>query len=437
MIETIAGNGVAGYSGDGGAAILCELDNPDYLVFDHATNIYIADEHNHVVRKVNTSGIITTIAGNGFGAGLSDGGYSGDNGPATAAMLSRPSTVGIDRAGNIYITEFGNNTIRKVTPSGIISTIAGTGIAGYSGDNGPATHAMLNDPLGLAFDSIGNLYFSDNSNRRIRKIDVTTGIITTIAGTGTAGYSGDNGPATAAEMRISGYLAFSPTGELYIPEYYNHVIRKIDHSGVITTIAGTGTSGYTGDNGPATAAKLVSVFSIIFDSLGNMYLSDRVIGVIRKINTSGIITTIAGIGSVGYGGDNGPATAAQFNTDVNCSAIDAYGNLYIADPNNNRIRRIVFDETAVNNVYKQANKISIYPNPAQNEVTIKSTTAIASVEVVNMMGQVVVAPFGKASGQAASSKEVLLDIRSLPAGVYFVKVNGPDGYRDGGRFLKE
>ena len=268
VIETIAGNGVAGYSGDGGAAILCELDNPDYLVFDHATNIYIADEHNHVVRKVNTSGIITTIAGNGFGAGLSDGGYSGDNGPATAAMLSRPSTVGIDRAGNIYITEFGNNTIRKVTPSGIISTIAGTGIAGYSGDNGPAT-------------------------------------------------------------------------------------------------------------------------------------------------------------------------AAQFNTDVNCSAIDAYGNLYIADPNNNRIRRIVFDETAVNNVYKQANKISIYPNPAQNEVTIKSTTAIASVEVVNMMGQVVVAPFGKASGQAASSKEVLLDIRSLPAGVYFVKVNGPDGYRDGGRFLKE
>ena len=433
VIETIAGNGVAGYSGDGGAAMLAELSGPYNVKFDHSGNLYIADEGNNVIRKISR-GIITTVVSN-IGAS-SICGYIGDGGIATAAELCQPADLAFDQSGNLYLTDNGNSVIRKVNAFGIISTFAGGGISGI-GDGGQATAAELSDPLGLVFDKAGNLYFSDNGHHRVRKID-NAGIITTVAGTGVAGYSGDNGPATDAKLIYPGFINISPRGELYIADYFNHRIRKVDLSGIITTVAGTGIQGYSGDGGPATAAKLNEPFGILFDRIGNYYISEEIGSpTIRKVDTFGIITTIAGTGIAGFSGDGGPATAAQLNSIAICSTIDSFGNLYMADYTNNRIRRIVYDETEVNTVNKTPTNISIYPNPAQNEVTIKSTTAIESVEVVNMMGQVVASPFGKGSGQAASSKEVLLDIRSLPAGVYFVKVSGPDGYRDGGRFLKE
>ena len=423
VIETIVGNGISGYNGDGETAISAELNGPYNVKFDRGGNMYIVDQTNGIVRKI-TADIIATIVGNITTSSLC--GYTGDGGPATAAEMCNPADIAFDIAGNLYIAD-GNGAIRKVNTSGIISTVAGGGTAGL-GDGGPATAAELSDPIGLVFDKAGNLYFSDNADHRVRKID-NTGVITTVAGTGVSGYSGDNGPATNAKMVYPGFINISPSGDIYIADYDNHRIRKIDNAGIITTVAGTGAIGYTGDNEPATSATLFSPYEVIFDNAGNYFISDWGSNTIRKVDAAGIITTVAGNGTIGFSGDNGPATAAQLNNPM-CSAIDAYGNLYIADYGNNRIRRIVYNETAINTINKTPNNISIYPNPSQNELTIKSSTAIESVEVVNMVGQVV-------ASKSSKEKEVLLDIRSLPAGVYFVKVNGPDGYRDGGRFLKE
>ncbi len=428
-IETIAGTGAPGYAGDNGPAILAKFDHPDVAKFDKAGNMYIADEHNHVIRKINTSGIITTIAGTGYGAGTLSGGYTGDNGPATNAELSRPLDLAFDASGNMYIAELGNSAIRRISTSGIISTIAGIGSPGDSGDNGPATIAQLYDPLGLVFDGLGNLYFSDNGNQRIRKIN-TEGIITTVAGNGTIGFSGDGFPATNAQIRYGGYLAFGPSGELFIADYGNYRIRKINTTGIISTVLGDGTNVNSGDGNPAIAATIGSMFTILFDPAGNMYISDRVNSVIRKVNTSGIISTIAGIGTEGYGGDNGPATAAEFNVDVYCSAVDDAGNLYIADPNNNRIRRITYNNTAVNNVYNNTQAITLYPNPAHTEITIKTNEKIESVEVINIIGASIP---GTASAKTLSQTEQSLDVSFLPNGIYFVKVNGVYA----GRFVKE
>ena len=436
VIETIAGNGTTGYSGDGGQATDAELNTPNYVKFDQFGNMYVSDQLNNVVRKINRSGIITTVVGNGYGAGiLGMGGYSGDGGPATDAELFQTGDIVFDAIGNMYVSDNGNQVIREINTSGIITTIAGGGISGL-GDGGAATAAQLNDPFGLVFDNIGNLYFSDRSNHRVRKIN-TLGIIATIAGNGIAGNTGDGFPATDAQISAPSWLAISPSGELYIPDWESHCIRKINSAGIITTVAGNGTSTISGDGGPATAAGLSACDAITFDNFGNYFISNVTHCLIRKVDASGIITTVIGDDTCGYSGDGGLATNARISSYNVCSATDADGNLYFADGYNNRVRMDTYHPVGVNEVNRIANNISIYPNPAQNEVTIKSTIAIESVEVVNMMGQVVASPFGKGSGQAASSKEVLLDIRSLPAGVYFVKVSGPDGYRDGGRFLKE
>ena len=420
IVTTIAGTGTAGYFGDSGPASSALLNSPDAVKFDNAGNLYIADEYNHVIRKISTSGIITSIAGTGIA------GKSGDNGPATNAQLKRPIDLAFDNSGNLYIAEYGNKDIRKISTAGVITTIAGTGTAGYNGDNMPATSAQINDPIGIIFDNKGDLYFSDNANYRIRKIDHTTGIITTVVGTGTAGYTGDNGPASAAQIRLTGYLCFSPAGELFFGDYSNHVIRKLNAAGIITTVAGTGVSGHTGDDGPASAATFVSPSTLLFDNAGNIFISDRVLGVIRRINTSSIVATIAGLGTVGYGGDGGMAIAAQFNTDVNCSAIDAAGNLYIADPLNNRIRKITNLSAVVHEVNAASINVTIYPNPAHTLITINADTKIERVQILNAIGQEVIA-------NAPNTKGTELDIRHLPAGLYFVKVNGVYG----GRFVKE
>jgi hypothetical protein len=210
IITTIAGKGSVGYSGDGGLATNAEFNLPYSVKFDHSNNLYIADWKNHVIRKIDNSGIITTIAGTG------SGGYSGDGGPASTARLRAPVDIAFDAIGNIYIDDNGNNAIRKVTMDGTITTIAGTGVLGYNGDGIPATSAKLYAPLGLVFDNAGNLYFSDEGNARVRKID-NSGIISTVVGTGVVGYSGDGGQATNAELRQPCWLTISPSGDLYIP----------------------------------------------------------------------------------------------------------------------------------------------------------------------------------------------------------------------------
>ncbi len=424
IISTIAGNGTAGYSGDESSAISAKLNTPYNVKFDHAGNIYIADQINNVIRKI-TDGVITTVVGNSTTSSICAD--IGDGGPATAAELCLPDDITFDESGNMYISEFSNGLIRKVSTSGIISTFAGGGASGL-GDGGQATAAELTDPLGLVFDGAGNMYFSDNGAYRVRKIS-TTGIITTVVGTGTPGYNGDGIPAITAQIHYPGYIAISPKGELFIADYANHRIRMVNSAGIITTVAGTGIQGYTGDNGPATGAKLNSPCGILFDKTGNYYISDETGSpTIRKVDTSGIITTIAGTGIAGFSGDGGPATAAQINNIALCSAIDAYGNLYIADSKNNRIRRIVYDEAAVNDVNKAANNIQLFPNPTQNELTIKSGTEIKSVQIINILGMVQALPI-----PVLNQKEVILSVVALPPGMYYIKVNELQM----GKFVKE
>jgi len=330
IITTVAGNGSGGYTGDGGQATNAELNGPDGIAFDSYGNMYIADEVNNIIRKVTSSGIITTFAGGGSSLG--------DGGQATNAQLASPTAVLFDATGNLYIADYSNNRIREVNTVGIITTIAGTGTLGYSGDGGQATNAQLNKSAGITFDATGNFYIADEGNNCIRKV-TTAGIITTIAGTGTSGYSGDGGQATAAEMYNPTGVVFDVVGNLYIADYPNNRIRKVNTSGIISTIAGTGASAYSGDGGQATAAELWLPSQIKFDISGNLYIADAHNNRIRMINTLGIITTVAGNGTAGYSGDGGQATTAELNLSYGV-ALDALNNVYIADYNNNRVRKI-------------------------------------------------------------------------------------------------
>ena len=281
VITTIVGTGTYSYSGDGGVATAATLKGPRGLAIDTSGNVYIADQDNHCIRKVTVStGIISTIVGTGAAS------YSGDGGQAITATMNNPTGVALDTSGNIYIADYSNNRIRKVTIStNIIVTIAGTGIGTYSGDGAAASSAALYHPWGIALDSSGNVYIGDSANCRIRKITVSTGIITTIAGTGTASYSGDNGAATSATLLNPCGVTVDSIGNVYIADEYNNCIRKVTVStGIISTIAGTGTSSYSGDNSAATAATLNGPFGVAFDpSSGNIYIADSFNNAVRKV----------------------------------------------------------------------------------------------------------------------------------------------------------
>jgi len=331
IISTVAGDGAAGYSGDNGPATSAELNGPYAVLADGSGNFYIADYFNSAVRKVTSTGKITTIAGNGTA------GYSGDDGPATSAELSAPAALALDSSGNLYIGDRGNNTVRKVTPAGIISTVAGNGTGGSSGDNGQATSAQLNAPYGLAFDAIGNLYISEYSGQRVRKV-TPAGTITTIAGNGGAGYSGDNGPATSATLNGPDDIAIDLSGNLYINDDLNSRIRMVSPSGTITTIVGNGGSPGNGDGGPAISATLNQPHGVTVDANGFLYIADTFSNRIRRVDQFGTITTVAGNGQ-SNGGDGGPAFDAGLNLPTKVS-VDAVGNYYIADLFNYRIRKV-------------------------------------------------------------------------------------------------
>ena len=343
VITTIAGNTLVGAGngnslGDNGPAINAGLNLPEAVAFDSNGNLYVVDHDGNKIRKISPTGIITTFAGTGTS------GSSGDNGLAISAQLHGPHDVAFDAVGNAYIAD-GLNTLRKVTSAtGIITTIAGSaGLGGFSGDNGPAVNAMFHTILSVAVDNAGNVILVDGYNNRIRKIN-TNGIVTTIAGGGT-NTPGDNGLATDAQLNCPAGVAIDNIGNIFFSEECSHKIRKINSAGIITTVAGDGTMGNGGDNGLATNAQLNTPCLIHIDNNNNIFIADPSNNNIRKVVTStGIITTIAGNGTIGYSGDGGIAVNAQFHY-PNGSTTDASGNIYIADGYNNRIRKICFSAT--------------------------------------------------------------------------------------------
>ncbi len=330
IITSIAGNGTAGYTGDGGQATLAEINNIG-LTMDPSGNIYLAEYQHHCVRKIDVNGIITTFAGTGVS------GFSGDGGAATAAQLMGPAGVYADNSGNIYIADQDNQRVRMVNTSGIISTIAGTGVGGYSGDGGLATAAQFWAPTGIAKDASGNIYIADFGARVVRKIN-TSGIISTFAGTGVSGNSGDGGPATSAEMTFPYWIAFDASDNLFISDVQANCVRKVNTSGIISTVAGTGVSGFSGDGGPATAAQLYNNGGIAINTNGDMYICDQFNNRVRKVDASGMITTIAGTGNAGFAGNNGPAVLAE--VDIPTGIVLRSGYIYFTDEGNSRIRKI-------------------------------------------------------------------------------------------------
>jgi sugar lactone lactonase YvrE len=350
-IETVAGNGLPSFSGDGGPATIAgfgfargaSVDVAGNVFVDSAGNVFIADTNNNRIRKVDAAtGNIETVAGNGVPS------FSGDGGPATSASLKSPSGVFVDGAGNIFIADAFNDRIRRVDTTGNIETVAGNGNSGFSGDGGPAIGAALKVPRGVFVDSGRNIFIADTNNHRIRKVDAATGNIETVAGIGAADFSGDGAPATSAALSQPRGVFVDSAGNVFIADTLNERIRKVDATtGNIQTVAGIDGSGFSGDGGPAASAALNFPAGVAIDGAGNIFIADFFNNRIRKVDTTGTIETVAGGGTPADGlGDGGPATSAALNGPAGVS-LDGAGNIFIADVNNDRIRKVVVPEAVL------------------------------------------------------------------------------------------
>ena len=404
-INTIAGTGFPGFTGDGATATKATLTLPSGVAVDSSGNVFIADQWNLRIRKVASSNI-NTVVGNGSFS------YSGDGGPATRAQFNGPQGVALDPSGNLYIADSRNaavrrvgldhtistlpgtsvvlprgmaadsagnvyvadaldNRVKRIGTDGSVVTVAGNGSAGFGGDGGPASSAQLNGPAGVAVDRAGNLYIADFANNRVREV-TTDGNINTIAGSGLQAYAGDTGPATQAALNGPQGVAVDAAGNVYIADTNNHAIRKVTRDGNINTIAGTGVPGFLGDGGPPTAAQITAPAAVALDAAGNLYVSDASMRV-RKIYPGSVITTIAGTGASGYSGDGGLATLATFNAPSGI-ALDPAGNLYIADSANNAVRLL------------QPGAASAIAVSAVNNAASNQAGALAPGEIVVLYG---------------------------------------------------
>jgi sugar lactone lactonase YvrE len=421
-IYTIAGGGISGL-GDGGLAVAAQLNNPHGMAIDAAGNIYLADGNNYRVRKISTGvSTITTTAGTGNSS------YNGSNMAATSANLTGPWDVAVDAAGNIYVAELSGNLVRKVdVTTGLISIIAGIAPTmgppngGYNGDGIPANTAKLYGPNGLALDAAGNLYISEYYNNRVRKVTASTGLISTVAGIGgVGGYNGDGILATSAQLSEPFGIAFDAAGNFYIADRDNNRIRKVDAStGLISTVAGNGGMGFSGDGGQATLAQL-RPNSIDVDAAGNVYFCDAQNCRVRKVTAAtGIITTIAGTGSNGYNNDGIPAVTAQL-ANPSGVGVDAAGNIYISDAGNNRLRMIgTFTGIKDNNA--EASGFSIYPNPLNSVSTLRfKQPQQAKISLYDITGR-------ELRAINFSGTEMEIEKGNLIPGVYFLQVTSESG----------
>jgi trimeric autotransporter adhesin len=385
--QTYTINTVAGGGvGDGGAATSAYLQNPSGVAADSFGNLYIADTSDNRIRKlVLATGIITTVAGNG------PAGFSGDGGSATAASLNGPYGVAVDTSGNLYIADTGNNRIREVVVrTGVIVTVAGNGTRAFSGDGAAATNASLNSPAGLAVDTLGNIFIADRGNNRIREVSAATGNIATFAGNGTVGYSGDGGPAIDAAFQTLAGIALDSSGNLLISDQGNNSIRKVTAaSGTISTFAGSGFSGYSGDGGDPASATLSLPRGVAADSNGDVYIADSGNNVVREVlAATNTIITVAGNGIAGFSGDGGLATSARMSPLGVVS--DPSGNLYIADGANDRIRKVTTSTGFISTVAGNGGLFEIWDGSLATGAALNSPAAT----VIDAAGNLYIADAG-------------------------------------------
>ena len=413
-----AGTGTGSHTGDGGSCANATFFYPTGVASNGYSNLYVADQNNHVVRKINYTGTITTYAGTGTA------GNSGDGLLAVNAKLNKPFGVAVDRNENVYVADYYSNVVRKINTSGVIVTIAGTGVAGYSGDNSFGVVAKLNAPYGVAVDADGNVYIADAGNNVIRKVDAL-GTITTVAGNGFGAglgfghgaYTGDGDMATNASLNYPEGVTIDNYGDLYIADANNNVVRKVNnHDGTISTVAGTGVSGLSGNGGPAVAAKLNFPAGVFADGHGNLYVADQGNNAVRKIDPSGTISALAGTGASGYSGDGGYASKALLNAPTSI-AVDGSGLIYIADYANNVIRLVGYP-VSVNSVDPSASA-NIFPNPSNGTFSVKLPTGCttATILIEDLAGRNV---------ETRTTNQTTENFSNIAPGAYFVKIVAGD-----------
>ncbi len=407
-ISNVAGLRTIGYSGDGGPATNAHLYNPIAVFADNSGTIYISDWANSRLRIVTSTGIISTIAGNGVF------GFSGDGGSATLAELNGPMGIFTDASGNIYLADVGNERIRKINSSGIINTIAGNGTYGFSGDGGLATLAAFEDPAGVCGDESGNIFVADEFNYRVRKIN-SSGIISTIGGCGARGYAGDGGPATQAEFYYPSGVAADNMGNIFVADESNNCVRQINSSGVISTIAGNGVAGFAGDGEPAFLSELSNPAGVTTDNKGNIYIADGFNSRIRKINNTGVISTIAGDGIAGYTGIGGAAALTALYNPVSIAA-DTSGNFYLANEFSNYVQKLTPSADAFTPAL-----VTIFPNPTPGIFSIKISNfqATLHLQLYTILGE-------RISSFDLDKEVTLLNLSSYSKGVYIYRIISSD-----------
>jgi mucin-19 len=415
VITTVLGNSVAGFNGDGPAALFAQSYVAQDVAVDAAGNVYVADTGNNRIRKLTPSGVVSTVAGNGVGGG------GGDGGPATSALLNTPVSVTVDGVGNILISDSLNYRIRRVTPDGIISTVAGTGTSGFSGDGGPASVAQIR-PAGIATDAAGDLFIADTLNARVRMVNAS-GVITTVAGNGLASFSGDGGSAVAAGLNNPSGVTTDAFGNLFIADSNNQRVRKVNNAGVISTFAGSGTAGFSGDDDLATLAWLNNPKDVAVDANGNVFISDFTARV-RMVDTTGVITTVAGNGIPGFSGDGGQATSAQVAPSG--IAVDGNGNLLIVG--DNRVRKVTFT-----NAVGVSSLSGIFPFSGKQGTVLSATISgslFTGASSVSFSGTGVTGSVG--SGATATNLPVTITIAAdAVPGLRLVNVTTPAGTSSG------